>query len=266
MKNSTYFQHHIFYDSLLNFSKNDLVTSEEVKMIIKYANFACFDTNKTKLLDIGGGTGRHAIYLLRNNFDVDIIEKSPQMYKILISKISSLPFVEKQRSYNVDFYRFKKKYPIYSVIYSFWNVINEMCKTIKDLSIFFRKTYTLLIPGGYCIINTEDLDNYDSIDIFFENLNYEYYFIQNNKKYLFESILYRVDRKKKITCTIENIFELGFSKNETSKILKSKCYLIQKWWTKYMIIYIAEKEGMDFNCIEKIKYNDEIYIVFRKPG
>lgn len=122
---------------------------------------------KGSILDVGAGTGIHALELLKKGFEVQCLEISPGAYEYLKSQDLS---VEK-----VSFELFKSKHK-FDTILLLMNGIG-IAKTLENLPAFLEHAKTLLHPKGQLIFDSSDVlflyENEDgSIDL---DLNASYY-------------------------------------------------------------------------------------------
>ncbi len=135
------------YDYLVfNTLKNDY----EVGEIINLAN----PTSKSKILDVGSGTGHHVATLSSKGLDVLGIDISPSM-------------VSKAKELYPD-YNFKVSDALNGNAFEKETFTHIMCMYftiyyIKDKSQFFQNCFNWLKPGGYLIVHLVDRDKFDPI-------------------------------------------------------------------------------------------------------
>jgi ubiquinone/menaquinone biosynthesis C-methylase UbiE len=111
-------------------------------------------TEKSKILDIGCGTGHHVDQLASKGYDVigidissSMIEKSKEVYpknKYLVGDAQNSSLFESNS--------FTHIITMYFTIYYF-----------QDKSLYFENCYKWLIPGGYLIVHLVDRNNFDPI-------------------------------------------------------------------------------------------------------
>lgn len=232
-----------FYDIISSPFKNSEVTNQEIELLQKYIK------STSNVLDIGCGTGRHFLPLLKLGIDVEGIEESSKMLGILRNRIKDTNL----KLFNKSFLSFKSQKK-YNMIYSFWNTFNEICLTQKQAFLFFRKIYSLLSSGGYFLLNIDDREKFD-----YRNLKYKTQFTYENKNYILESKVVKFFGKYTLTKTKEEIFV------EEGGVFKKirETYIYQRWWGREEIEKIAQRNQFKIK-LERISANDEFYFVFYK--
>jgi SAM-dependent methyltransferase len=129
---------------------NNLKDDYEVGAIINSAS----PTSKSKILDIGSGTGHHVASLGAKGLDVLGIDVSPSMVEKAKENFPDYKFEVKDATNSATFEpnTFTHILCMYFTIYYF-----------KDKTQFFSNCYNWLMPGGYLIVHLVDRDKFDPI-------------------------------------------------------------------------------------------------------
>lgn len=134
-----------FYD--LIYHHRDI--EKEVRFITSHIRARLPGTKKRSLLDIGSGTGEHAVLFGKNNFEVTGVDRSAEMTAIAnrkaLSQNVSVTFVHK------DFLAFKSAFT-YDVITSLFDVASYMT-TNKQVDMFFSNISSLLRKNGLLVFD-----------------------------------------------------------------------------------------------------------------
>ena len=102
--------------------------------------------NIKNILELGSGTGAHAIHLLKKGFNLTCVEKSKDMIFNFKSKSKKIDIINS----DLKKIRLKKKF---DAVISMFHVINYMTKN-KDLESFFRVASLHLNKGGLLLFDT----------------------------------------------------------------------------------------------------------------
>ena len=98
------------------------------------------------ILELGSGTGAHAMYLLKKGFNLTCVEKSKDMIFNFKTKSKKIDIINS----DLKKIRLKKKF---DAVISMFHVINYMTKN-KDLELFFRVASLHLNKGGLLLFDT----------------------------------------------------------------------------------------------------------------
>jgi 2-polyprenyl-3-methyl-5-hydroxy-6-metoxy-1,4-benzoquinol methylase len=132
-----------FYDLVYYESIDKDRTKEEINFVRKHIK-------RGKILDIGCGTGRHMIPLLKRGYDVTGIDASNGMLNVLRAKLKKnhleAPVI------NQDIKKFESK-GLFDGIIGFWNPINEIVFNEKDAIKLFKSLGKLLVKDGIVIMD-----------------------------------------------------------------------------------------------------------------
>jgi SAM-dependent methyltransferase len=129
---------------------NNLKDDYEVGAIINSAS----PTSKSKILDIGSGTGHHVASLGAKGLDVLGIDVSPSMVEKAKENFPDYKFEVKDATNSATFEpnTFTHILCMYFTIYYF-----------KDKAAFFKNAMNWLKPGGYLLVHLVDRDLFDPI-------------------------------------------------------------------------------------------------------
>lgn len=140
-----------FYSEIYDFLVfNSVKNNYEIGQIIN----ATTPSNKSKILDVGSGTGHHVAQLAENSFDVTGIDISPSMIKKAKENFPEYNFKVADALDNGAFNSntFTHILCMYFTIYYF-----------EDKKVFFNNSMNWLVPGGYLIVHIVDREKFDPI-------------------------------------------------------------------------------------------------------
>ena len=140
-----------FYSEIYDFLVfNSVKNNYEIGQIIN--NTA--PSNKSKILDVGSGTGHHVAELAENSLDVTGIDISPSMVNKAKQNFPQYNFKVGDALDNGSFNSntFTHILCMYFTIYYF-----------EDKRTFFNNAMNWLVPGGYLIIHIVDREKFDPI-------------------------------------------------------------------------------------------------------
>lgn len=140
-----------FYSDIYDYLVfNNIKDDYEVGAIINSAS----PTSKSKILDIGSGTGHHVASLGAKGLDVLGIDISPSMVEKAKENFPDYKFEVKDANNSATFEpsTFTHILCMYFTIYYF-----------KDKTQFFSNCYNWLMPGGYLIVHLVDRNKFDPI-------------------------------------------------------------------------------------------------------
>ena len=107
---------------------------------------------KGKILDVGAGSGCHAIYLQKRHTGVDALDISPGCIEVMKKRRIKSPIHQ-------NFFSLKKKN--YNTILMLMNGIG-ICGSLDGLNLFFQFIPGILSPNGQILVDSTDLtDLYD---------------------------------------------------------------------------------------------------------
>lgn len=140
-----------FYSEIYDFLVfNSVKNNYEIGQIIN--NTA--PSNKSKILDVGSGTGHHVAQLAENSLDVTGIDISPSMVNKAKQNFPQYNFKVADALDDGEFNTstFTHILCMYFTIYYF-----------EDKKLFFNNAMKWLVPGGYLIIHIVDREKFDPI-------------------------------------------------------------------------------------------------------
>jgi len=229
------------YDIVNNPLKGAEVTDEEVDLIVNLL------PAEGKVLDVGCGTGRHAVLLAQKGYAVTAIDSSLKMLTVLKQKAPRIKVLNK------DIYEARLKKGEYDLAILMWNTFNELALTMVDAKSLLDLLRSALKPGGGVLINIDKSSNLKLRDLHFhtsqvyDGLTYE----QDWEVVDFEKRTNTTVSKE--TITIVN--KLG------QKNAQFVSYIRQRWWGKKDIYDLAKNIGALVET-RKIRLNDEYYFCF----
>jgi SAM-dependent methyltransferase len=140
-----------FYSEIYDFLVfNSVKNNYEIGEIINITA----PSNKSKILDVGSGTGHHVAQLAENNLDVTGIDISPSMVQKAKDNFPQYNFKVADALNNSSFSSnaFTHILCMYFTIYYF-----------QDKKVFFNNAMNWLVPGGYLIVHVVDREQFDPI-------------------------------------------------------------------------------------------------------
>ena len=138
------------------FGKNP---SSDFEQIMEYIN------PKMSVLEIGTGTGRIGIELIKKGFNYTGIEREARFLDIFKSKLQEIRFdSEKVDLIQMPFEDFPKDKK-YDIILFSWSVLMDFSK--EEQGEILKKSYNLLLDDGVCIIdNPSENQKHNEVDEF----------------------------------------------------------------------------------------------------
>ena len=230
------------YDFISAPLKGESITNEEISLIGFLAELG------SRILDVGGGTGRHAIPLSEAGYKVTVIDSSKEMLRELKMKSTRNPL----KIINFDALNCKPKTKNYQLVILMWNTFNEIALTKKDAYKLLLKLKKSLTKTGIILINIDNASVINSAkfnfktEFFARGLTYELHW--KTKKYY---------KRTNLAISIEkiNIF------SENGKLLKTtKAEIKQRYWSLDEMEKLARKSGLKISQ-KKLKGNNELYLL-----
>jgi ubiquinone/menaquinone biosynthesis C-methylase UbiE len=225
-----------FYDLIYSDEKGEAVTSEECTLIPSLAG-----EPPKSILDIGIGTGRHAIRLAKMGYKIIGIDLSKGMLKVLNKKnIKGIKTV----CADINKYKFPPTQK-FDMAIMMWNSFNEIALTKPIAKSLINKLKSMLKPEGKILINIENtLANESYIPSFnFKKTikGYGEVEIQWTNKW--------TSKDGNTTVSKEQIIING--------IKLKPAFIKQHWWKISDFLYLKPKQL-------KIASNNELYLVISK--
>ncbi len=235
------------YDRMTNPLKGQAVTDSEITLI----NFLAEPGGS--ILDIGAGTGRHAVILAQLDYKVTAIDSSKKMLAELKEKAKDANVLKKIKIISGNILKTNLLLPTsnFELIILMWNSFNEICLTKPDAIKLLKMLKKLLVQNGRIIINIDDANLVDP-----SNFNFSTEYFQNNKSYKVNWTTRDYDKKTNTSISKEkvSIFENGELLEEKTSLIK------QRYWNSLDIKKIAESLGFVFEN-RKLRTSTEDYII-----
>jgi 2-polyprenyl-3-methyl-5-hydroxy-6-metoxy-1,4-benzoquinol methylase len=227
---------------------DDYTNKEETKKELNFIR-SQIKTNGS-ILDLGCGTGRHTIPLIKMGYTLCGVDNSKEMLKVLKTKLKKdnlkAEIINKSINEKINFNQ------AFEGIICFWNAFTQMAVTKKEATNIFNLLFKSLKKNGKIII---DVGNPEAFDL--HNNTFKSSLIKNGKTYetTFEPI--EVDDKKNITKSNETIVI-----KQNGKIIEEmKSQFVQRWWKKDELEKMCKDTGFS-----KIKFYGEDYKNFKETS
>src|SRR3989344_713349 len=232
-----------FLDIVYQDYTNEEITNSEIDFIVSKIN------KRSRILDIGCGTGRHSIPLAKKGFKVVGLDNTKEMLRVLrnkahISKINIGVLYQDILKSN-----FKDEF---DAAICFWNAFDQIATDKNKGDIFFRIVYNSLKNKGKLILEISNPKSFDPI-VFKHKSIVE----KDGLTYKKTFVLKEFDEIKKTTLANE----LVIVEKDQKVIRKVSSDIILRWWEKEEIEYLANKIG--FSKIDT--YGDD-YSLFKETS
>ncbi len=235
-----------YYDLVYKDIKGGDVIVEEIKLIKSLV------AKGAEILDVGCGTGRHAIPLAEDSYKITAIDKSQGMLKIFRNKIVHLeknqPEIILGDIVDVDF-----SHKSFDLAILMWNTLFEIALTKQNLLNLFKKLISILKNEGKILINIDNTKNVDPSKI-------DSKLVSNNNNLKLEGY-YSVKNFNPRTNTIILTEKIKIYDHNNNLIDEQVENIKQRWWTLEQLQNIASKLDLELN-IQVLNINEELYIVF----
>ena len=205
------------------------------------------------ILDLGCGTGRHMIPLLKKGYTVVGMDNSQGMLDILKKKLEKNNL--QAELINKDILKIKKLDTIFGGVICFWNAFCEIATSVDDALVVLKTLYDSLEKKGKLIMEISDPETFDP-----KKLDFESTIEKDNQVYETSFKTIDFDEKTNITTSQEII-----TIRENDKIIKRiESEFVQKWWHKQEIENFCKQIGFSqvefFDSISKKSRNDLIVV------
>lgn len=232
-----------YYDFIYSILRPSALIDSEISLI----NF--LKIPGSKILDIGGGTGNHAIILSKLGFKVSVVDTSKEMLNKLKEKDTNSLI----KSFNQSIFEFNTSEK-YDLIILMWNTFNEIALTLKDADKLLQKISLLLKKDGKVLLNIDDADKINP-----GNFNFQIKKEENNKLYKLTWKTYTYTEKVNKS-TSEELLEIYKNKE---KIAEIKEYITQRYWSFNQIKKISKKYFKEITKSNSIN-SEELYMILSK--
>jgi ubiquinone/menaquinone biosynthesis C-methylase UbiE len=235
------------YDIVTRPQKGPEVTNLELELVKTLVNPG------DSILDVGVGTGRHAIPLAQIGYKVTGIDSSAEMLKVAKEKVTSLQLpVSSLNLIKADILTYNLQPTTYNLIILFWNSFNEICLTKEDAQILLNKLSKALKPNGKILMNMDKPEWMQDLTSFTNTYEHD------GLTYELEWSIKDHDKTTNVTTSEEKIVV----KNETGKIVKQTNSLItQRWWRKSEIQELCKKANLKLSEINVENINENYYLL-----
>lgn len=227
-----------YYEAANQYFKNDEVLSQELDLIKSYC------TKDDQILDIGCGTGRHLLPLMKAGYSISGIDSSSGM----LTKITDKAPTAKVKC--ADFLTADYKKAQFDICLMFWNTFNEIALTEGKANELIKKCSYICKDGAKIIINIDDASVIDPEHLDFQS---EIYLPQS---FTYDWHVLSFDRETNTTISQESIV---FPDRTIST------EITQRWWQAEQINKFALKNNYKME-VKHIKCNNELYIILTKVG
>lgn len=229
-----------YYDEVYSEVKGADIVSEEIKLIKTLV------PKGGRILDVGCGTGRHLVPLMKSAYQVKGIDSSSGMLQILKKKNSKAD-IELQ-----DIFKIHKKEK-YDLIILMWNAFNEIATSRNDAKRLIRKLNSIKTKDGRILIN---IDNPRLINL--PNINSVITVYKSNMLYRSD---WEVQSFKRLTNTTISKEKITVFKNK-KKIFDKTALIKQRWWSFGKVRDMAKGFGLRV-ATKRVRLNRELYMVLR---
>jgi ubiquinone/menaquinone biosynthesis C-methylase UbiE len=231
------------YDLFTKPLKGEEVTNAEVRLI------NTFIPSDSKILDIGGGTGRHAIPLAQAGHEVTVVDLSTEMLRQLEQKRTE---GLKITTLNVDVLEYEFPVETYDLIIMMWNALNEIALTEDNASLLLSQCKRALKPRGKMLININNPDTFDPAALDFQT---EYVADEVTYKEYWHVVAF--DESTRTSTSRERIQVI----DREGKILKdTTADFVQRWWSLTEIQKLAAQLKLNVE-VNSLPINAELYLI-----
>ncbi len=241
------------YDIFTRPLKGQSITDEEISFI----NFLV--EPGANILDVGAGTGRHAVTLAEQGYKVTAIDSSKEMLNQLKQKTDVRRQTSRIKIINHDILSYQPPAEpalsgnkgSYELIILMWNSWNEIVLTKTDAVKLLTKLKKSLKSGGKILINIDDEDKVDPANFYFET---EFIDKGFTYKQVWETLSYN---KKTNTSISQEVIEII----DNGKIIDKKVSKIkQRYWRLGELEEICKKLDLKME-IKKVRGSEELYLL-----
>lgn len=235
------------YDIVYNALKPQSLTEEEITLITSRID------KGSRILDVGGGTGRHAIILKELGYNIEVVDSSPGMLRNLKNKAEAKG-LDIKLIYD-DILNVKLKINEYDMVIMFWNSFNEIAlnhkRAIKLLSILKKS----LKDSGSILINIDDSSKIDP-----SKFNFNTARLLDGREYRVHWETVEFHKKSNTSVSREQIVVFN---NQGEALSKTDSFIKQRYWSLQEIRSICKSLGLEVSKIP-FKNSTELYLEITK--
>ena len=217
-------------------------------------------TSRSRILDIGSGTGHHVGELHKRNFNVEGLDSSLAMIKKAKTNYPNCKFSHGDAMKSITFppASFTHITVLYFTIYA-----------IKDKRGFFQNCYSWLIPGGWLVLHLVDRDNFDPIlpvaDVFVGGVDPQKF--SNNRIMETRASFQNHNYKANFSMDGDNSYlDETFSHKNNGEVRKNRHVFYMP--TQKHILALAQECGFILSSESEMKragYSNQFIYVLQKP-
>jgi SAM-dependent methyltransferase len=205
--------------------------------------------SSASILDVGCGTGRHAVVLAQAGYNVTGIDDAGKMLEELNKKSTSVTII------NDKFLEHDFRDQKFDLIILMFNVFNEFIFDEETAADCFDKFGLLLKNSGKVLINISDPGTFNQKDAQFSNV-YE----KKGLTYQLQWKIISFDKKTNTTVSREQII---ISDSQGKKVKEIDSDIKQRWWREDELKRLAKKTGFQVK-LNRLKLNNDYYFIFSK--
>lgn len=229
-----------YYDLVSSPLRSPQITDDEISLVNRLV------APGSDILDVGAGTGRHALVLAKQGFKVVALDSGTEMLKILKDNdtTQSIEVIDK------SIYRYTPSRK-FDLVILFWNSFNEIALSKKDAVLLLNSLKDCLTASGSILINIDDSNKVDP-----STFNFETTRIEGEYTYKMHWSTFRYLSKTNTSISKE---EVEIYKND--KLIDTKTTFIkQRYWSIEEVNKLAQICGLKVDRIN-LNTSNELYLV-----
>lgn len=202
------------------------------------------------ILDVGAGTGRHAIALAKQGFKLSAIDSASRMLAVLQQKAEEENLAIK--TIYADVLSFALPDRSFDLALLMWNTFNEIALTEQDAKRLLKVIKHSLIPNGYILLN---IDNADTIDP--EHFDFTTTTHHASEVYTLKWSTQSFDAR---TNTVTSREEITLTQNDGTVSKRTQALIKQRYWRKGELERLAQESGYTVQYLH-VRGTDELYLL-----